>query len=143
MSKRSQVVSAALLTTMAGCMHAEFVTDTAPAHTVKLNNPFFIGGLIGENRFDARAICPDGVHKIDSYMSFGDGFLTAITFLIYTPRTVEITCTQRSAAAPAKFRLIMDEQDTVRAVGVQGEAGWRYIGRSVGSKQLKTLEVPR
>jgi len=141
MDTKRWVAAAALLSATTGCMHAEFVTDTAPAHTIKLNNPFFIGGLVGENRFDAKQICPDGVHKIDSYMSFGDGFLTAITFLIYTPRTIEITCAQRAAGGPAKYRLLLDDQDTIRAVGVQNKKGWSYTGRALGSSQMRKVEV--
>lgn len=74
-------------------------------------------------------------------MSFGDGFLMLITFLIYTPRTIEITCAARSASAPSKVRLHFDESDTIQAVEVLKAKQWTLHTKGVGKNKVVTTEV--
>ncbi len=139
--RRTKLLAAATACLMAaGCMHSEFVTDSAPGRSETKNNAFFFWGLVGANTFDAAQICPEGVHKIDTYYNFGDGFLYLITVGIYAPRTVEITCAQKSAGA--RIRLNLDQGGTIRAVGVQDhDSHWQY--RAVGAQSSKlNWEVP-
>ena len=69
------IVAAISLPNLA-CMHAEFFTGARAGKTKTLNNPFFLFGLVGENTFDTSKYCPRGVAAVDSYESFGDGFLS-------------------------------------------------------------------
>jgi len=61
----------------------------------------YLYGNIGHTDINVRRICPQGVAKIETYRSFGNGFVGAITFGIYTPRTVRITCVSGNSAIAA------------------------------------------
>ena len=48
--------------------------------------------LVGEERVQAYQMCPGGVSRIQTGLSFVDLVLTVITIGIYTPRSYEIEC---------------------------------------------------
>ena len=47
---------------------------------------------------DVRTQCPNGVAFVDTQMTFLNGLVSGLTFGIFTPRAVSITCASRSAA---------------------------------------------
>lgn len=57
---------------------------------------FFVSGLGQTQEMDAAEICggADKVAKVESHLNFIDGFLGALTYGIYTPRTAKVYCTQ-------------------------------------------------
>ena len=133
------LVAAALL---AGCMHAEFRTGNNPGRTERLNNPFFLWGLVGDNVFDVRQYCPNGVAYVDNFSSFGDYFLFAITLGIYAPRTLELTCNAGHAQGPARVLVGLTAAGDVQAVVTDDGAG-HFAVQSIGKKttHARGLEV--
>lgn len=57
---------------------------------------FFIGGIGQQSEMDPAEICGgvDKIAKVESELTFLDGFLNFITFSIYTPRTARVYCTR-------------------------------------------------
>ena len=57
------------------------------------SKPFFLWGLVGEERVDVRKICEDKeVIQMQSQQTFEDGFLGLITLGIFSPHTVKVWC---------------------------------------------------
>jgi len=57
---------------------------------------FFLGGLIGTQKFDARDFCADGqVAQVRTGANLATLFVTGITGFIYSPRKVYITCAEQ------------------------------------------------
>lgn len=108
---------------LAACNHVYFIGDGTPGETHVQSNAFFIAGLVGTARIDARAICPNGVAAIHTYETFGDGFLGAITLAIYTPRTVEITCAAGHANGPVRVLVAQDNEGRAVAAVAQTNRG--------------------
>lgn len=61
----------------------------------------YLYGSIGHTDINVRRICPEGAAKIETYRSFGNGMIGALTLGIYTPRTVRITCASGNTAIAA------------------------------------------
>ena len=60
---------------------------------------FFVFGLVGEARVDVRDFCGGAqAATVETSASFVNGVVTAITFGLYTPRTVTVTCAAGRAA---------------------------------------------
>lgn len=55
-------------------------------------NHFFLLGLVGHPRVDLGAICPHGIATAEVIHTFGDQFLAAITFFLWTPTTTRYRC---------------------------------------------------
>jgi len=55
---------------------------------------FFVAGVGQENELDAAKIChgTENIIKVESKLSFLDGFLGVLTSGIYTPRTAKVYC---------------------------------------------------
>ena len=61
---------------------------------------FFLWGLVGEERVDARTFCPDAdVAMVRTGANAGTAVVSLITLGIYMPRKVYVTCTSRSGTA--------------------------------------------
>ncbi len=80
-----------------GCHHARVKLDSENGATrgeVKtLHHKFWLGGILPRKiEVDATQICPSGVYEIDEYYRWQDAVLTQVTFGIYVPRTLKITC---------------------------------------------------
>ena len=85
---------AAIALLSAGCYHATVdtgVTPTAETHEIWAHS--WIYGLVPPSEVDARTRC-DGARaaKVETKISFLNGLVGALTFSIYTPMTIEITC---------------------------------------------------
>jgi opacity protein-like surface antigen len=82
-----------------GCHHAQVVTDREPSAQVyedKMANSFLFG-LIPPKTVRAQDECPNGVARFETKRSFLNGLVSAITFNIYTPMHIELTCASSSA----------------------------------------------
>ena len=89
------LMSAALLLVLTGCYEHTFTVGAgAPRGPVVYDHweNFWLGGLIGHQRYDIHEICPSGNATIEGYQSFLNGFVTGLTAGIYTPTTVKIRC---------------------------------------------------
>jgi hypothetical protein len=75
---------------------------TPVGETHRVGATHFVGGVTSaEIDGTAPRICPDGVASVRTWVSFGDWLLGWITFDIYTPNHVEVTCVRQAAAPPA------------------------------------------
>jgi hypothetical protein len=92
MSKLIALAATAALA--AGCFKVTYQNPMLPPNGVMHDgtSSFFILGLVGDSRIPAWQMCPGGVSRIQTGLSFGDLVLTVITIGIYTPRSYEIDC---------------------------------------------------
>lgn len=62
--------------------------------TVELSHTYFLMGLLPRNVvIEEGVVCPGArVHSMHQYTSFRDGVLEQLSLGIYSPRTVEIVC---------------------------------------------------
>ena len=93
--RRLAPLFAALL--LAGCYHVTVVTSAAPpgTHVNKEWQNSFVYGLVPPQELDVKDQCPQGVTKVETERSFLNGLVSALTWSIYTPLHVEVTCSGR------------------------------------------------
>lgn len=126
--KLSSIVAALALVGSTACYHAVVETGRAAGSTV-VQKPWvstFIFGLVEAKEINVASECPNGVAKVETQMSFVNGLATAVTFGLYTPRTVTITCAaNRTGALPATSLPVVTARDTslaARSAAVSGAA---------------------
>ncbi|HKR56648.1 MAG TPA: Bor family protein [Gemmatimonadales bacterium] len=89
------IACAALLVSTAACFHATIETGLAPSATV-IEKPFASGwifGLIPPDAVDTKAKCgAHGVSKVETQHSFVNMLVAFVTFDIYTPISITVTC---------------------------------------------------
>ncbi|MDZ4699331.1 MAG: Bor family protein [Rhodothermales bacterium] len=77
-----------------GCYHARVETGLMPSAQV-VDIPFatsFIYGLVPPAEVDGAAECPNGVAIVETELSFVNSLVGAITFGIFTPMHIKVTC---------------------------------------------------
>ena len=96
---RLRPLALAVLIAATGCFHATIETGKPASQTVvsKPFQPSFIAGLVPPPTVNTAQACPSGVSKVETVHSFVEGLVAAITFNIFTPMTIKITC---AAMAP-------------------------------------------
>lgn len=89
---------------LSGCYHARIETGR-PASATVIDRPFassWVYGLVPPSTVNAAAQCPDGVAVVETRLSFVNQLVGALTFGIYTPMHIKVTCAAAgSAALPA------------------------------------------
>lgn len=90
----------ALLVATTGCFHFHYVTDEkpAPAPSSEAWHHGFVWGLVEGMPVDVTKVCPSGFARIDSTETFVNGFVRFVTWSIYSPETITITCNATDAA---------------------------------------------
>ncbi len=84
------------LLAVAGCYHAIVNTGLPPSPTT-IEEPWasgFIYGLVPPNPVETMQKCPRGVAKVETQHSFLNSLVAGLTFGIYTPITITVTCAQ-------------------------------------------------
>lgn len=78
----------------AGCFKVTYQNPMLPPNGVvhEGTSSFYIAGLAGTERIPAGQMCPGGVSRIETGLSFVDLALHVVTFFIYTPRSYTIEC---------------------------------------------------
>jgi hypothetical protein len=97
---RIAVACCALL--LSGCYHATIETGLTPS-TVTLEQRWansWIYGLVPPKTVNTSARCTTGVGRVETQLSFLNQLVGLLTFGIYTPMDVRVTCAQGSSAAP-------------------------------------------
>ncbi len=78
-----------------GCFHIHYVTGEPQAPNASYE-AWHHGGIFGLVEFvqplDVSNICPQGTARVDSEESFLNGLVRAVTWSLYTPETVTVTC---------------------------------------------------
>jgi len=97
--RRASIVVAAVL--LSGCYHAVIETGR-PAGSDLITNKWahsFIYGLVPPQVVNTAARCPSGVAKVETQHSFLNGLAAAVTFGIYTPIQIDVTCATGGTAS--------------------------------------------
>jgi hypothetical protein len=79
---------------LGGCFHATIETGLAPSPQV-IDQPWasaWVYGLVPPKTVETMAKCPDGVSKVETQLSFLNGLVALLTFSIYTPMSIKVTC---------------------------------------------------
>lgn len=83
-----------------GCYHATVETGLTPSSEV-IEETFassWIAGLVPPNTISAQAKCKHGVAKVETQHSFVNSLVGMITFGIYTPMNIKVTCATASTS---------------------------------------------
>jgi hypothetical protein len=78
----------------AGCYHATIETGLPPSPQV-IDKSFASGwiyGLVPPSTVSTVAKCPDGAAKIETQISFVNQLVSWLTFEIYSPMSIKVTC---------------------------------------------------
>jgi len=92
------VLVAALLAQ--GCYHATIETGATPS-TETIDEPWassFIFGLVPPKTVSTQAKCVSGVARVETQHSFLNLLVGGITFGIYTPIAIKVTCAAKKTA---------------------------------------------
>ena len=87
---------------LSGCYHA--IIDTGrTASTEVITKPWansFIFGLVPPPVLETSQQCKNGVAKVETQHSFLNGLAAVVTFSLYTPMTITVTCARGTAVLP-------------------------------------------
>jgi hypothetical protein len=103
MRTKALAAVAALAVVASGCYHATVDTGRAPSGVVVENQwaHSFIGGLVPPSTVNVAQDCPQGVSRVETQLSFLNGLIGGLTWGIYTPMTIRVTCAAGGAASAA------------------------------------------
>ena len=79
---------------LAGCYHARIETGLTPSSEV-IDIPFatgFVYGLVPPETVEAESKCTSGVAIVETEHSFVNQLVAALTFGIFTPMHIKVTC---------------------------------------------------
>ncbi|MBI5534917.1 MAG: hypothetical protein HY898_19475 [Deltaproteobacteria bacterium] len=100
-ARRCLVLGGALLA-LGGCYKATFVNPSvAPGPRVEEWTDFYLLGMVGQEEFDVRRFCPGEVAMIRTGGNVATDVITGLTFGIYAPRKLYVTCAAPAQAPPA------------------------------------------
>ncbi len=101
MNRLRPLLALALLAATAGCYHAVIDTGRPASATVVTKSfaPSFIYGLVPPAPLNVSQQCTSGVAKVETMHTFVEGLVAAITWGIFTPMSMKVTC---AAAAPGR-----------------------------------------
>lgn len=82
-----------------GCYHAQVTTGQQPSGQVYEDTMAhgFLFGLVPPSIVRAQDECTNGVARVETRISFINGLISAITFNLYTPMHIKVTCASSSA----------------------------------------------
>jgi hypothetical protein len=113
----ASVLSALTLAT--ACYHAEINTAT-PAGAQTIDIPWahsFLWGLVPPAVVDSAAQCPSGVAQVITEHSFVNGLAAAVTFGIYTPMHINVTCAGGQGALDVPMVRTLAEAEAMLEAG--------------------------
>jgi len=125
---RSLTAAAVVLALSVGCYHATIETGR-PASSEIVKKPWansWIYGLVPPATVSTAAQCPNGVARVETQLSFLNGLVGALTFGIYTPMNILVTCAS-AATASAPDLLVPDGAAPDEIVRVMTEAAERAV----------------
>jgi hypothetical protein len=92
MRRASMLFAVVLLST--GCFHATIETGLPASNEVitKAWAHGFVYGLVPPSTVETAAKCKNGVAKVETQLSFLNMVASILTFSIYTPMQIDVTC---------------------------------------------------
>jgi len=124
-----RMCAALSLLAASGCYHATIETGLAPsADTVTV--PWahgFVFGLVPPSPVSSASKCKSGVAKVETQLSFVNMLASFVTFSLYTPMTITVTCStgqRASLDSTPTLKVGSDQQASVQqAVDLARESG--------------------
>jgi hypothetical protein len=126
-----------LLIGQAGCYRASFYTDPKLVRGLEHDEwtSFFVFGLVGTQVIDVRNFCEGKqIAEVKTGGNFATAFVSAITFGIYTPRKVYVTCAAGPGASQQfgslrKLQLDVDSAGQPTRAVISTEAGRTQVAQ--------------
>jgi len=114
MKKLHLLIAVACVGLLAGCYHATIETGL-PASPEVYHQTFasaWVYGLVPPKTVEATSKCAHGVAKVETQLSFVNQLVGALTFGIYTPMEIKVTCaSQAEAMLPSQKPDLTVKQD--------------------------------
>jgi len=107
----------ATLTLLGGCFHATIETGAPPSlevHEAAFASAW-VYGLVPPKTISTAARCQSGVAKVETRLSFVNQLVGFLTFGIYTPMHIKVTCAARGAENEEDALVIRSTADTPEA----------------------------
>lgn len=98
-----------------GCYHAVIDTGASPGDVV-IDMPWaksFIFGLVPPDVVETAAKCPGGVAKVETEHSFLNWLVGAVTFGIFTPIHIRVTCAGTAVSLNGEIDYLVPSADLV------------------------------
>jgi hypothetical protein len=105
MTTKNVLLIFALFLLTAGCYHAQITTGLEPSDEVYEETwaAGFIRGLVPPDIVEAEQRCPNGVARVETQLSFMNQVATILSFGIYSPMQITVTCAAASASEGSVF----------------------------------------
>jgi hypothetical protein len=90
-------------------------------------------GLVAAQPIDMRSECRSGVATIETQQSFANGLVGALTFGIWAPQSVKVTCAAGRAELPAGtkvFAITQSASEADKEAVVRQALAWSVEHRS-------------
>lgn len=103
-----------LVLPIAGCYHA-IVETGQPASATVIEDKWassFIHGLVPPDVVETASQCPNGVARVETQHSFLNMVAAVVTFGIYTPMQITVTCATGGSPEPAASTVEQRESAT-------------------------------
>ena len=91
------LIAICLVVLFSGCYHARITVSDSKPSTVVLDKPWssaWVYGLVPPAEIDATEKCDAGVATVETKLSFLNQLVGALTFGIYTPMHITVTCAE-------------------------------------------------
>ena len=123
-----------LVGSAAACHHATINTDLQPGSTT-IDQQWassWVFGLVPPKTVETASTCTNGVARVETVRSFVNGLVGILTFGIYTPMTIKVTCAAGGSAS-------LENEGAVK-VEVEAEASAEEIGEAFSEAALLSKE---
>lgn len=128
----SLLVLVVLLASLTGCYSNTFqYTNRNGAQEIETTRHFVVAGLfpLDKGPVVAHRMCPTGVQGVETVHTFVNLLLSAVTFNIYTPNTVRVTCSSGTA-----YNFYLDENEHVVAYDLVGQEAAQSMAPTLRSE---------
>ena len=123
---------------LTGCYHTQVTTGLTPSSQV-IDIPFahsFVYGLVPPSEVKTASECPNGVAKVETQISFVNGLVAALTFSLYTPMHITVTC-----AAAERADVLPSDSQKIEGAMADWDANYaKTVGKA--AEMAKNLNQP-
>jgi hypothetical protein len=137
--------SAAAMLVLSGCYHATVNTGMTPGNQT-IHEPWaksFVYGLVPPETIEAMDQCSGGVARVETRHSFLNGLVGALTWGIFTPMDILVTCAagddDDAAAAAADPTAVPDATNGSDASGAADAVDATEAAESLGAEELEAV----
>lgn len=127
-----------LIFLLSSCYHAKISTDKQPSAQVveKSWHHGFLFGLVYPSAVDAADECANGIAQVDTKLSFVNMLVGQITFGLYTPMNIQVTCAAGSGMSSADMEEDVD-------MNVAENSSDEEVANSIKKAANKSSELQR